>query len=248
MSPTLNGPVTAILLDIEGTTTPIEFVRHTLFPYARSHAAEFLTRHRSSSDVRLELDALYSEHAEDTRQGLSPPVLQNPGKPESFVAYVDWLIERDRKSTPLKSLQGKIWAEAYATGELRSRVFDDVPPALKRWRQQKRTVAIFSSGSVLAQKLLFGHTTAGDLTAYVSAYFDTTISTKTDPASYKRIASNLQRSLAELVFISDVVGELNAATAAGVQTLLCERPGNHPQPAHTYQVIRSFHEVFPEPY
>ena len=246
VSATLNGPVSAILLDIEGTITPIEFVYHTLFPYARSHAAEFLTRHRSSPDVRLELDALYHEHAEDTRQGLSPPVLQNPGEPESFVAYVDWLIERDRKSTALKSLQGKIWAEAYATGELRSRVFDDVPPALKRWQQQKRTVAIFSSGSVLAQKLLFAHTTAGDLTVYVSAYFDTTISAKTDPASYKRIASNLQRSLAELVFISDVVGELNAATAAGVQTLLCERPGNHPQPAHTYRVIRSFHEVFPE--
>lgn len=246
MSATLNGPVSTILLDIEGTTTPIDFVYQTLFPYARSRAAEFLTRHRSSPDVREDMVGLCREHMEDVRRGLNPPVLQNPVEPESLVAYIDWLIERDRKSTPLKSVQGKIWAQGYASGELRSQVFDDVPPALERWQEQKRTIAIFSSGSTLAQKLLFAHTVAGDLSGYLSAYFDTTIGTKTDPASYEKIVSTLQRSPLEIIFISDLVHELDAAKAAGLQILLCERPGNHTQPVSTYNVIRSFDEVFPE--
>jgi len=245
VSATLNGPVSTILLDIEGTATPINFVYQTLFRYARSHASEFLMRHRSSPDVRLDLDALYRQHAEDTRQGLNPPMLQNPGS-RSLVPYVDWLIERDRKSTPLKSLQGKIWAEGYVSGELRSQVFDDVPSAFKRWQQQRRAIAIFSSGSALAQRLLFAHTVAGDLTGSLSAYFDTTVGSKTDPASYRKIASTLQRSPSEVVFISDVVRELDAAGAAGLRTLLCERPGNHPQPANTHYRIRTFDEVFPE--
>ena len=246
MSAILNATLCAILLDIEGTTTPIDFVYQTLFPYARSQATEFLARHRSSPDVLLDLDALYRQHAEDTRQGLNPPMLQNSEQPKSLVPYVEWLIERDRKSTPLKSLQGKIWAEGYASGELHSQVFDDVPPAFKRWQQQKRTIGIFSSGSTLAQKLLFSHSVAGDLTGYLSAYFDSTIGTKTDPASYRKIASSLQRSPSEVVFISDVVRELDAAGTAGFRTLLCERPGNHPQPANTHNVIRTFDEVFPE--
>jgi len=238
-------PVRAILLDIEGTTTPIDFVFKVLFPYARSQTERFLERYGSSPDVLEDLDGLRHEHLRDTRQGCSPPVLKDPHEPASFVAYVDWLIERDCKSTPLKSLQGKIWAEGYANGDLCSQVFDDVPPALKRWRGQNRTIAIFSSGSVLAQKLLFSHTTAGDLTRFLSAYFDTTIGTKTDPASYEKIAKMLERSPAEIVFISDVVSELDGAAAAGLRAVLCRRPGNHPQPENAHNVIRTLNELFP---
>src|SRR5262245_37372049 len=173
--------VRAVLLDIEGTTTPIDFVYNVLFPYARSHVAEFLERHGSSPDVLEDLDGLRRENSEDTRQGLNPPALSNPQNARSFVTYVDWLTESDRKSRPLKSLQGKIWEQGYASGALRSQVFDDVPPALKRWHAQNRSIAIFSSGSVLAQELLFTYTTLGDLTRYLSAYFDTTIGKKTDP-------------------------------------------------------------------
>jgi enolase-phosphatase E1 len=240
----IDRQVRAILLDIEGTTTPIDFVFRVLFSYARSHTERFLEQHRSSPDVVGDLDCLRREHLEDTHQGLNPPALKNPHEPGSFVAYVDWLIERDRKSTPLKSLQGKIWAEGYASGELCSQVFDDVPPALKRWQGQNRTIAIFSSGSVLAQKLLFAHTPAGDLTRFLSAYFDTTIGTKTDCVSYEKISRMLERSPAEIIFISDVVRELDMAEAAGLQALLCERPGNHPQPENSYRVIRTFDELF----
>ena len=242
----MDHSVRAILLDIEGTTTPIDFVYKTLFPYARAQAAKFLERHGSSPDILDDLEGLQREHFEDTRRGLDPPELKNPREPRSFAAYIDWLIEHDRKSTSLKSLQGKIWAEGYASGELRSRVFDDVPPALKRWQEQKRTIAVFSSGSVLAQKLLFAHTVQGDLTQFLSAHFDTTVGAKTDPTSYRKIAGDLQHSPAGIVFLSDVVRELDAAKYAGFQTLLCERAGNRPQPANTYEVIRSFDKAFPK--
>jgi enolase-phosphatase E1 len=235
--------VHAVLLDIEGTTTPIDFVLKVLFPYARTHVEQFLERHASSPEVHEDLRGLWHEHLQDRGQGLSPPELKNPGEPGSFVPYIDWLIERDRKLTPLKSLQGKIWAEGYASGGLCSQVFDDVPPALKRWHAQNRTVAIFSSGSVLAQKLLFAHTTAGDLTMFLSAYFDTTNGAKTDPASYERIARTLELLPTEIVFISDVVSELGGAQAAGLRALLCKRPGNHPQPENAYNIIQTFDDV-----
>jgi enolase-phosphatase E1 len=235
-------PIRVILLDIEGTTTPIDFVYKVLFPYARSHMPEFLKRHGSSADVQKDLELLRSEHLEDRRKGLNPPGTHCAQEPEALVPYIQWLIEADRKSTSLKSLQGKIWEEGYARGELRSIVFEDVPPALQRWHQAGKTIAIFSSGSVLAQKLLFAHTGAGDLTGRLSAYFDTTIGAKVDRASYQKIADALQHSPSEIVFVSDALQELDAAARAGVQCFLCERPGNHPQPANSFSVIRSFDE------
>lgn len=239
----LSTPVRTILLDIEGTTTPLNFVYEVLFPYARSHVQGFVERHGATPDVGRDLNALREENLEDARRGLDPPAWQNDQAAASLVAYVQWLIDRDRKSTPLKSLQGKIWQEGYKSGELRSQVFEDVPLALKRWREQKRTVSIFSSGSVLAQKLLFAHSAAGNLTPYLLSYFDTTVGSKTDPSSYEKIASALESSTLEMVFISDMTSELDAARAAGFQTLLSLRPGNRPQPVNTYNRIRSFAEV-----
>jgi len=238
-----SASVRTILLDVEGTTTPLDFVYKVLFPYAGSHVQGFLERHGASPDVQQDLNALRQENLEDARRGLKPPALSHDEATESLVAYVEWLILRDRKSTPLKSLEGKIWEEGYRSGELRSWIFEDVPPALKRWHEEQRTVSIFSSGSVLAQRLLFGHTTAGDLTRYLSFYFDTTVGSKTDPGSYEKIATVLRSSTLDMLFITDVTAELDAAKAAGLQTLLCLRPGNRPQPANTYKLIRSFTEV-----
>jgi enolase-phosphatase E1 len=147
---------------------------------------------------------------------------------ESAAAYIHWLIDRDRKSTPLKSIQGRIWEEGYFAGELLSQVFDDVPPAFARWRQQNKQICIYSSGSVLAQKLLFGHTTFGDLTKYISHYFDTTIGRKVDSSSYRRIADSLGLAPSEIIFASDVVAELDAAAEVGMKTVLSIRPGNRP--------------------
>jgi enolase-phosphatase E1 len=238
-----------VLLDIEGTTTPLDFVFNILFPYARSHCGQFLKQHASRLDVRTDVAALRDENMTDTLKSLNPPQLctDTPeAELESLVVYIEWLIAHDRKSTPLKSLQGKIWEEGYQSGQLYGQVFEDVPRALNRWQEQKRRACIFSSGSVLAQRLLFAHTIAGDLTKHISHYFDTTTGAKTDARSYQIIAKTLQLLPGEIVFVSDVTTELDAARSAGLLTLLCDRPGNRPQPISTHQLIRTLDEVFPQ--
>ena len=236
--------IRGVLLDIEGTTTPIAFVHEVLFSYARSEVRSFLREHFVSTELLADLQQLREEHAIDMKQNLHPPaLLESPRDAEidSFGEYVSWLIDRDRKSTGLKSLQGKIWKQGYIDGTLKAELFADVAPALERWRQAGLKISIFSSGSSLAQKLLFAHTEAGDLTRFIDNYFDTTVGSKTDVASYLRIASALHLPAREVLFISDVVPELDAAGAAGMQTLLSVRPGNQPQPsAERYQIIRDF--------
>jgi enolase-phosphatase E1 len=248
MNAASNNTVTkCILLDIEGTTTPIDFVYQTLFPFARAHVKDYLARHWNSADVREDVTDLRTEQEADIRQGHAPPIIHegvDDLQLQSVVAYVHWLMDRDRKSTPLKSLQGKIWEEGYRTGELLSQVFEDVPAAMKRWHQQGQRVCIYSSGSVLAQKLLFSHTAAGDLTPLISGYFDTTIGAKKEAGSYRRIAGHLQLSPEEITFVSDVVAELDAARAAGMHGVLSVRPGNHPQPpSDSYKIIHTFAEI-----
>jgi enolase-phosphatase E1 len=245
--------IRGVLLDIEGTTTPIAFVHEVLFSYARSQVRNFLTEHFGSAELLADLEQLREEHATDVKHGLQPPALvdfdvdvEGPHDAEidSLAEYVSWLIDRDRKSTGLKSLQGKIWKQGYSDGTLKAQLFAEVAPALQRWRQAGLKISIFSSGSSLAQKLLFAHTEAGDLTEFIDNYFDTTVGSKTDVASYRRIASALHLPVKNVLFISDVVAELDAAGAAGMQTLLCVRPGNHPQPfAERHQKIRDFDEI-----
>jgi enolase-phosphatase E1 len=236
--------IRCLLLDIEGTTTSIAFVYDVLFPFARAHVNDYLSRHLASNEVRLDLESLHEEHAKDIANQLSPPPIVESSELESIVRYVNWLMDHDRKSTGLKSLQGKIWEEGYRSGALKSEVFSEVPGALERWHTAGLKIAIFSSGSVLAQKLLFGHTTTGNLTQFINAYFDTTTGAKTDAESYRRISARLQLNPGRILFISDVTAELTAATTANMQSALCIRPGNPPQPGVKDQiVIRSFDEL-----
>ncbi|HEX6717046.1 MAG TPA: acireductone synthase [Pyrinomonadaceae bacterium] len=233
--------VKSILLDIEGTTTPIDFVHDVLFSYARDHVRDFLTDNLDSAEVRADVALLREEHEVDVRESRNPPSLANDI--ESIATYVKWLIARDRKSTGLKSLQGKIWQQGYLAGVLKSQVFADVRPALERWRARGLSISIFSSGSVLAQRLLFAHTEAGDLTRFIDNYFDTEVGKKGEPNSYRRIAEALNLRSDEILFISDVVTELDAAREAGMKTLLSIRPGN-PSQDHTdqYATILTFAE------
>jgi enolase-phosphatase E1 len=239
--------IRSILLDIEGTTTPIAFVHEVLFSYARSRAKDYLSLHLRSPEVLTDLARLREEHAADIEHNLEPPPLVDgpqDAEIDSIVAYVHWLIDRDRKSTGLKSLQGKIWKEGYLDGTLKAQLFEDVAPALRRWRGAGLSISIFSSGSSLAQRLLFAHTEAGDLTRFIDNYFDTTIGSKTAIESYRSIASTLNLPAHEILFISDVVPELDAASATGMQTVLCIRPGNQPQPdADCHQIIQNFNEI-----
>lgn len=239
--------IRAVLLDVEGTTTPIAFVHQNLFGFAREHVKEFLENNFDSIDVQGDLATLQAEYDVEKASEPSSPTLALDSRVktiESFTGYINWLIDQDRKSTGLKSLQGKIWQQAYIDGALKSQVYADVPPALARWCQAGLSVNIFSSGSVLAQKLLFTHTEHGDLTKFLDHYFDTTTGAKTASTSYEKIAAVLKLNSFEVLFISDVTAELDAARKARMQTLLSLRPGNPLQiPSAVHQSIRSFDEI-----
>ena len=232
----MTDDVRGILLDIEGTTTPIAFVHDVLFTYAREHVKEFLYANEDKEEVRADVALLRDEHADDVSKNLNPPPL--------VADYVDWLIALDRKSTGLKSLQGKIWRQGYEDGTLKSQVFADVAPAFERWHARGWSINIFSSGSVLAQKLLFAHTEAGDLTRFIDDYFDTNVGKKGEAESYRRIAEKMKLPAGEILFVSDVIDELNAAHDARMRVLLSIRPGNAPQDnTNQYPEILSFDEI-----
>ena len=246
------GPVAlsvrTILLDIEGTTTPVDFVYRTLFPYARAHLVAFVEQHITTAEVQADIARLRAEHQTELGQQPSLPPWRAGSLSDtitSVVAFVLWLMDGDRKSTGLKSLQGRIWEAGYRTGELSGQVYDDVPPALHRWRRQGRDICIFSSGSLQAQQLLFSHSNAGDLTAAIRGYFDTTTGPKKEAQSYRCIAAALEQAPAQLLFVSDVVAELDAAKEAGMSTALCIRGQGAPADRGAHPVVHSFDEVFP---
>ncbi|MCM3877447.1 MAG: acireductone synthase [Thermoanaerobaculia bacterium] len=223
----------AILLDIEGTTTPIAFVKDVLFPFARANAPSFLAAHRHEPEVQADLALLAEERALE----------RTDNAPLDPLPYLFWLMDADRKSTALKALQGRIWKGGYESGALVSDVYPDVAPALARWKDAGIDVSIFSSGSVLAQRLLFAHTSAGDLRPFLNAWFDTTTGGKKEAKSYTLIASALGRAPGEVLFVSDVAEELDAAEEAGMDVALCVRPGT-PEPIPSrHRVVRSLGEI-----
>ena len=228
----------AILLDIEGTTTPIDFVHKILFPYAKEKIAEYVRE--NFTELADEIAALKKEHAED----ILYKGQFDETSPESVSHYLKFLIDIDRKSTPLKTLQGKIWQQGYENGALKGEVFADVPAAFERWQSEGKKIAIYSSGSVLAQKLIFANSTAGDLTKFISEYFDTTTGAKRDTESYKKIAEALKLAPADILFISDVPAELDAARIAGLSTALSLREGNAELTEEpTHRIIQIFDEI-----
>jgi enolase-phosphatase E1 len=239
--------VAGVVLDIEGTTSSVAFVYEVLFPYAREHLAAFLEGHWQDTDVvrarnRIARDAGAGSFAEWCRD-LTPA-----GEQARLRDEVLRLMDRDAKATGLKELQGLIWRDGYAAGRLRSHVYDDVPAALRLWTSRGLDVSVYSSGSVTAQKLFFAHTVHGDLTGLLRGHYDTTTGPKKDPASYARIAADLRHLPAGLVFFSDVPDELDAARAAGWQTVLVVRPGNAPaRGGHGHPEVGDFGEAHLRP-
>jgi enolase-phosphatase E1 len=191
-------PPAAILTDIEGTTTPIAFVHRVLFPYARARMAAFV-----------------AAHAHD-------PVLADVPAP-ALETLLGWM-DADQKITALKEIQGRIWAEGYRAGEITAELYPDVPPALRRWARAGLRLYVYSSGSVAAQKLLFGHTAQGDLTPLFQACFDTQAGPKRDASSYAAIARGTGIAPGEMLFLSDMEAELDAAAQAGLRTCQLVRP------------------------
>lgn len=240
--------VRVILLDIEGTTTPVDFVYKTLFPFASRKRETFLREHAREPEIRTLIEDLRSQHELDAKQGLQPPNWVDDSEEarlRSCVAYGQWLIAKDSKCTPLKSLEGKIWQQGYESGELRGEVYADVPPAFERWKRQGKIICIYSSGSTLAQQLLFRTTLSGDLTPHISHYFDSRLGAKTEPESYQRIADSAGYRPEQVLFVSDAMKEVEAARLAGMQALLCvreERAGGQPA---SVGVIHHFGAVLP---
>ncbi|MEW6130925.1 MAG: acireductone synthase [Acidobacteriota bacterium] len=247
---TFSQSINTILLDIEGTTTPVDFVYQTLFPFARKHFKSYLEQNILNPEIQDDLKRLHQEQLNDTNENLAPPEIHLENQSyaiDSVFRYLIWLMDRDRKSPALKSLQGKIWEAGYRNGELTGEVFADVPVAFQRWHSQSKAICIYSSGSVLAQKLIFSHTRYGDLTRYISNYFDTAVGGKKATASYQQILRSLKVPPDRLLFISDVIEELDAARASGLPTSCSVRPGNSPVFTFNHHpMIYSFDEVFPD--
>ena len=220
--------IKAILLDIEGTVSPISFVHEVLFPYARQRIESFLRERGSEAVVAAAAQLIVEE--DRAKNGVNPVPL--PDRSDSAfsiprVRDAAWrLMDCDSKTTGLKQLQGLIWDVGYRNGELKSPMFEDVAPAIARWNAAGKKVAIYSSGSIAAQKAFFSHTVAGDLTRSLGGFFDTTSGPKRSPASYTNIIRALDNDPAKVLFLSDVPEELSAARQAGLQVMLVVRPGN----------------------
>lgn len=221
--------IQAIVTDIEGTTSSIAFVHDTLFPYARERMRTFLRARAADSDVAEQIAAVAAE------SGCA-------AEPDAVADELLRWMDADRKATPLKALQGMIWAQGYADGSLQGHVYPDTAPWLRRWHERRLALYVYSSGSVAAQKLIFGHSLDGDLTPLFSGYFDTRIGGKKAPEAYAAITRELDRPAGEILFLSDVGAELDAAAAAGMQTCQLLRDDTAvPAPAHAQ--AGSFAEV-----
>lgn len=198
--------IRAIVTDIEGTTTDIRFVHQVLFPYARERLADFVRRHAAESEVAAPLAALRAE------------IDQPQADLDALIAALYRFMDEDRKSTALKALQGIIWRSGYREGDFRGHLYPEVAGQLAAWQRQGVKLYVYSSGSVEAQKLLFGHSDAGDLQPLFSGYFDTHVGAKRETASYRNIAQAIGIAPDELLFLSDIRQELDAAQAAGWHT------------------------------
>lgn len=207
----------AILTDIEGTTSRIAFVKDVLFPYARRALPAFVRTHAREPEVRRWLDAAALD-------------IGGVVDDDCIIDILRQWIDADRKHTALKALQGMIWKTGYERGEFQAHVYPDAAAALRRWHAAGHDLYVYSSGSVPAQRLLFAHTDAGDLTPLIQGYFDTETGPKRDPDSYRRIAIAIGREPKRILFLSDVVEELDAARGAGLATTLIDRREDYPAP------------------
>ena len=206
-----------ILTDIEGTTSSISFVRDVLFPYARRALPGFVREHGSEPEVRRWLDQVAMENG-----GVCTD--------DTIVETLQGWIDEDRKHTALKALQGLVWEAGYRNADFTAPLYPDASERLRAWSEAGHPIAVYSSGSVPAQKLLFAHTDAGDLTSLFSGWFDTAMGHKREAESYRRIAQSLGKPAGEIVFLSDVVEELDAAREAGMRTVLIDRREDYPVP------------------
>ncbi|GAB6043399.1 acireductone synthase [Endothiovibrio diazotrophicus] len=222
--------IRAVVTDIEGTTSSLSFVKETLFPYARERLADFVAAHGGEPEVAALLD--------DARNEMGQPQADATAVAEAMVRWID----EDRKITPLKALQGLIWQAGYRDGDFTGHIYPDAVAGLRRWHAAGLALYVYSSGSVHAQKLLFGHSDAGDLTPLFSGYFDTRIGGKREADAYRAITAEIGLPAGEILFLSDIVEELDAAREAGMATCWLVRDGT-PDPAARHRQVNNFDPI-----
>ncbi|XP_060635312.1 enolase-phosphatase E1 [Anolis sagrei] len=252
---TVPAEVRVFLLDIEGTTTPIAFVKDTLFPYIKENIHDYLRTHWEEEECQEDVGLLRKQAEEDSHLGgvVPIPMESRDGEEEierviqAVVDNVSWQMSLDRKTMALKQLQGHIWRAAYENGRVKGEFFEDVVPAVKKWREAGMKVYIYSSGSVEAQKLLFGNSTEGDISSLFDGHFDTQIGPKVESESYQRIASSIGCSTNNILFLTDVTREADAAEEVDMHVAIVVRPGNAgltDDEKSYYRLITSFNELF----
>ncbi len=217
----------AILTDIEGTTSAIDFVHKVLFPYAAERLPDFVRQHSHHPQVAEALADTAAQAGLDSRDH------------ETLIEQLLTWIAEDKKITPLKTLQGLIWEDGYRQGHYRAHMYDDAVAMLRQWHGDGLPLYVYSSGSIHAQKLFFEFSEAGNLLPLLSGHFDTTTGPKRDPASYCSIADALALPAGDIVFLSDIVEELDAAAEAGMRTVWVQRGGD-PIPSTQHQCVASF--------
>ncbi|KAI8982630.1 2,3-diketo-5-methylthio-1-phosphopentane phosphatase [Pilobolus umbonatus] len=239
-----------VVLDIEGTITPITFVKDTLFPYVTQGLKAFLERSWNTPLLNEQIELLRVQAQKDVDNKIPEAVvIPKEGSAESIQSAVckniEWQMKADRKIGALKSFQGVMWKEGYESGVLRGVVYDDVIPALEQWKAAGKKIYIYSSGSVPAQKLLVGYSTKGDLKHYFDGYFDTSVGLKIEESSYKNIAQQLNKKPQQILFVTDNIHEIIPASRVGYQVVISDRPGNAPLGAESkeYKIITSFDQI-----
>jgi len=234
----------AILLDIEGTTSSVRFVYDVMFPYARRELASYVRGHWHDPELAEACEQMARDAGHASAEAWWKNCTDDQRR-ELVIAEATRLMDADAKSTGLKTLQGLIWEAGFDNGELRAHVYDDVVRALECWRAAGLEISIYSSGSIKAQKLFFAHTERGDLLRFFRAHYDTTTGSKREPASYRAIAENWGMPGVDILFVSDIAAELNAAREASFQTALCVRPENSDPGSHSHSEIQTLMQIDP---
>ncbi|KYN36851.1 Enolase-phosphatase E1 [Trachymyrmex septentrionalis] len=236
-----------VLVDIEGTTTSISFVKETLFPYVRQNLKDYIETKWEDEEFKQDYEKLKEQAKKDEEEKLEGFIAITGDKPEeekdSLLKNVLWQMDNDRKTAALKQLQGHMWREAYKTGTVKGHIYEDVPKAIESWTNNGQKIYVYSSGSVEAQKLLFEYSVHGDLLKYFNGFFDTEVGAKQESDSYKNILSKISENSSDVVFLTDVVKEAAAAKEAGLSTVIVVREGNAPltdEENVTYTTIKSF--------
>lgn len=239
--------ITHLLLDIEGTTCPVSFVAEVLFPYAKNAMPAFLASHADDPEIQHLLEEAEQAWRNDSHPTARALLSQSSeaGGSAGVAAYLQDLIDRDVKLTALKDLQGRIWRNGYEKKELVAPLYSDVAESLERWHQAGLVLAVYSSGSVPAQQLLYGHSTAGDLRALFSHWFDTRVGSKQLELSYRSIAEQMQVAPEQILFISDSLRELEAADSAGMPVLFSDRDGNPGRDSGRFERINDYRRLNP---